>query len=43
MKGVETAVFKLKKKLVEALYPDVKIQIVKHPRFFVVADLVDTK
>ena len=43
VKGVETAVFKLKKKLVEALYPDVKIQIVKNPRFFVVADLVDTK
>tara|TARA_R110000782_G_scaffold186455_1_gene276599 strand:- start:145 stop:498 length:354 start_codon:yes stop_codon:yes gene_type:complete len=38
VKGVETAVFKLKKKLVEALYPDVKIEIVKNPRFFVVLD-----
>jgi len=34
---VETAVFKLKKKLVESLYPGVKIQIVKNPRFFVVS------
>ena len=38
VKGVETAVFKLKKKLVEALYPDVTIEIVKNPRFFVVLD-----
>ncbi len=37
VKGVETAVFKLKKKLVESLYPGVKIQIVKNPRFFVVS------
>ena len=38
VKGVETAVFKLKKKLVEALDPAVKIQIVKNPRFIVVGD-----
>ena len=43
VKGVETAVFKLKKKLVEALYPDVTIEIGKNPRFFVISDLVDTK
>jgi len=38
VKGVETAVFKLKKKLVEALYPDVTIEIVKNPRLFVIPD-----
>ena len=31
-KGVITQVFSLKKKLVEALYPGVKINIVKDPR-----------
>jgi hypothetical protein len=31
-KGVQTDVFKLKKKLVEALYPGLIIQIVSSPR-----------
>ena len=31
-KGVVTQVFSLKKKLVEALYPGLKINIVKDPR-----------
>jgi len=29
VKGIETAVFRLKKKLVEALYPCIKIEVVK--------------
>ena len=32
VKGIETAVFRLKKKLVEALYPGVKIEVVKSAR-----------
>jgi len=32
VKGIETAVFRLKKKLVEALYPGVEIEVVKSAR-----------
>lgn len=31
-KGIETPMFRLKKKLVEALYPDTKILVIKKPK-----------
>jgi hypothetical protein len=31
-KGIQTDVFKLKKKLVEALYPGLEIQVISSPR-----------
>jgi len=31
-KGIETPMFRLKKKLVEALYPDTEIIVVKKPK-----------
>ena len=31
-KGIETPMFRLKKKLVEALYPDTEILVIKKPK-----------